>query len=126
MNNSYTTLATFEYASEAHVVKSKLDAEGITSMLMDEKTIDADPLISLAIGGVKLLILNTDLDRALQIYNEIKTYQVDALGNALSCPQCQSHKIEMAPLERKNIFYMLFPFFEKTRYICNLCKTIFE
>jgi hypothetical protein len=37
-----------------HVTKSKLDSEGFKTILMDEKTIISDSLISSAIGGVKL------------------------------------------------------------------------
>lgn len=125
MNDSYTTIDVFEYSTEAHVIKSKLDAENIKTMLMDESTVDSDPLISQAIGGVKLQVHNDDLERAVAIYNEIRTYQKDAEGNDLQCPNCNSNRILVAPAKRKNIFYMFFPFFEKTRHICNNCKTIF-
>ncbi len=126
MNDHYTVLTTFEYSTEAQLTKSRLDAEGITTMLMDEKTIDSDPLISQAIGGVKLLVLNDDLPKAIKIYNEIRLYEVDKNGNPIHCKSCNSTHILIAPLERKNIFYMLFPFFEKTKYICNACKSIFK
>ena len=125
MNNHYKILAVFEYSTEAHVTKSKLDSEGLQTMLMDEKTIDTDPLVSNAIGGVKLLVHKDDFDKAANIYNEIRVYQKDKNGNAISCPKCDSNKILIAPIQRKNLFYMLFPFFEKTQHICNDCKTIF-
>lgn len=125
MNDAYTILDVFEYSTEAQLIKSKLDDEQIRSMLMDESTVDSDPLISQAIGGVKLLVLNEDLDKAAKIYNEIRSYKKDTLGNDINCPSCNSTKILAAPAQRKNIFYMLFPFFEKTRDICIDCKTIF-
>jgi hypothetical protein len=125
MIDNYTVLATFPYSTEAQITKSKLENEDISVMLLDEKTVDSDPLISQAIGGVKLLVSNNDLEKALQIYNNIRAYVVDADGNSLDCPSCQSNHILIAPLERKNLFYMLFPFFEKTKHICNDCKTIF-
>ena len=125
MNDSYTTLAVFEYSTEANLVKSKLDSENIQSMLMDEKTIDSDPLISQAIGGVKLCVHNDDLERAAKIYNEIRIYKKDESGNDIHCVKCNSARILVAPLQRKNIFYMLFPFFEKAKHICNDCKTVF-
>lgn len=125
MNDNYKILAVFEYSTEAHVTKSKLDSEGFQTLLMDEKTIDSDPLISNAIGGVKLLVHKNDFDKAAEIYNEIRAYQKDKNGNDISCPTCNSTRILVAPAQRKNVFYMLFPFFEKTRHICNDCKTIF-
>jgi hypothetical protein len=125
MNNKYKIIAVFEYSSEAHVTKSKLDSEGFKTMLMDEKTIDSDPLISNAIGGVKLLVHKNHFEKALKIYNEIRAYQKDKNGNSFSCPNCNSSRILIAPAQRKNVFYMLFPFFEKTRKLCNQCHTIF-
>ena len=125
MNDNFKILAVFEYSTEAHVTKSKLDSEDIKTMLMDEKTIDSDPLVSNAIGGVKLLVHKSDFEKAVKIYNEIRVYQKDKNGNAISCPKCNSNRILIAPIQRKNVFYMLFPFFEKTRHICNDCKTIF-
>ncbi len=126
MKDKYTVLEIFEFSSEAQVIKSKLEAEDIDAVLMDEKTIDSDPLISQAVGGVKLLVYNEDLQKARAIYDGIRHYHKDEEGNDIHCPQCNSTRILVAPLERKNMFYMLFPFFEKTRYICNDCNTIFK
>lgn len=125
MNDNYTLLDVFEFSAEAQVAKSKLEAEGVRTLFMDEKTIDSDPLISQAVGGVKLLVHNDDVLQAKKIYNQIRTYLTDEDDESYHCPNCNSHKILVAPLQRKNIFYMLFPFFEKTRKKCNVCQTIF-
>ena len=126
MNDNYKILAVFEYSAEATVTKSKLDSEGLQTMLMDEKTIDSDPLISNAIGGVKLLVHKNDFEKAVEIYNTIRAYQKDKNGNALFCPKCNSSKILVAPAHRKNFFFMLFPFFEARKLICNDCKILFK
>ncbi|WP_299155766.1 DUF2007 domain-containing protein [uncultured Tenacibaculum sp.] len=125
MRDDYTILAVFEYSTEAQVIKSKLDSEDIRTMLMDEKTIDTDPLLSQAIGGVKLLVHNQDLNKASNIYNEVRAYEKDENGNAYQCSKCKSSKILVAPPQRKSFFFMLFPFFESRKLICNDCKTIF-
>ncbi len=125
MIDNYTILATFPYSTEAQVTKSKLEGEGIQVMLLDEKTIDSDPLISQAIGGIKLLVHNDDVAEAVKIYNNIRVYEKDENGNTITCVNCESTKILIADPSRKNIFYMLFPFFEKTKYRCNVCNTIF-
>jgi len=126
MNDNYTVLAVFEYSTEAQTYKSKLDSENIKTMLADEKTIDSDPLISLAIGGVKLLVHNNDFERATEIDNDIRPYRQDENGNDLHCPSCNSTRILMAPPNRKKFIYMLFPFFEKSKKICNDCQTEFK
>lgn len=125
MIDHYTVLATFPYSTEAQVTKAKLDDEGISTMLLDEKTVDSDPLISQAIGGVKLLVHNDDLNKALKIYNRIRAYEKGKNGEDIICMNCESTKILIAEPSRKNIFYMLFPFFEKTKYRCNVCNTTF-
>ncbi|WP_299105014.1 DUF2007 domain-containing protein [uncultured Tenacibaculum sp.] len=126
MRDDYTVLEVFEYSTEAQVIKSKLDSEGFQTMLMDEKTIDTDPLLSQAIGGVKLLVHNDDLNAALDVYNEVRTYEKTSNGSDIHCIECNSTKILVAPPQRKNFFYMLFPFFESRKLICNDCKTIFK
>jgi hypothetical protein len=125
MHDNYTVLDIFEYSTEAQIAKTKLEAEGFEMMLMDEKTIDSDPLISQAIGGVKLLVHNDDLQDAKIIYSRIRSYAKDENDQLFVCPNCSSHKVLIASLQRKNIFYMLFPFFEKTRRQCTVCNTIF-
>lgn len=126
MNDDYIILEVFEFSTEAHVTRSKLSSEGIRTMLMDEKTIDTDPLLSQAIGGVKLLVHKEDQSKAIEIYNNIRDYVKDENGNELCCVSCNSNQILIAPLRRKNLFFMLFPFFESRRYICNNCKTVFK
>ena len=125
MNDNYIILDTFEYSTEANVMKAKLDSEEIRTMLMDEKTIDSDPLISQAIGGVKLLIHKEDKEKAVEVYDQIREYAKDEKGNPYRCGSCGSTRILVAPLQRKNLFFMLFPFFERKRYVCNECKMIF-
>lgn len=125
MDSNYSVLAVFDFSSEAYIIKSKLDNSGFNTMLMDEKTIDSDPLISNAIGGVKLLVHKNDFKEASEIYTKIRSYLKDKNGNDIHCPSCNSNQILIAPLQRKNIFFMLFPFFEKTKHICNHCKTVF-
>lgn len=126
MNDNFALLAVFEYSTEAQITKTKLESENIKTMLADEKTIDTDPLLSQAIGGVKLLVHNKDYDRAIEIYNNIRRYRKDKNGNDIHCLNCDSTRILMAPPDRKNILYMLFPFFEKSKHICNDCQTIFK
>ena len=126
MRDDYTILTVFEYSTEGQVIKSKLESEGIKTMLMDEKTIDSDPLLSQAIGGVKLLVHNEDLEKAISIYDNVREYEKTSRGEEIFCPNCKSERILVAPTQRKNFFFMLFPFFESRKLICNDCKTIFK
>ncbi len=123
MKQEFYMLGAFEYAADVQIIKGKLESEGIPVFLRDENTLNSDPLISNAIGGVKLQVYTRDKDKALEIYNEIRNYSLDDNGNPVVCPNCKAQKSEVY-YERKGIFYKLFPFFEKQKYRCLNCNII--
>ncbi|PHQ60513.1 MAG: hypothetical protein COC08_07100 [Maribacter sp.] len=123
MEQNFFMLGAFEYVADVQIIKGKLESEGIAVFLRDENTLNSDPLISNAIGGVKLLVYTKDKDEALKIYNEIRAYAVDNDGNAIVCPNCKAKRSEPY-YKRKGIFYKLFPFFEKRKYRCLNCNMI--
>lgn len=123
MEEKFYTLASFEYVADVQIVKGKLESEGIAVFLRDENTLNSDPLISNAIGGVKLQVYTKDVERAKEIYNQIRAYALDDFGQPIVCPNCKAQKSE-AYYERKGIFYKLFPFFEKRKYKCLNCEII--
>ncbi len=123
MEEKFFKIDAFEYVADVQIIKSRLEAEGVPVFLRDENTLNSDPIISNAIGGVKLLVYTKDKERALAIYNEIRAYAVDSNGNAIVCPNCKAKKSE-AYYTRKGLFYSLFPFFEKRKYKCLHCGII--
>ncbi len=123
MKEKFFLLGSFEYVADVQIIKGKLESEGIPVFLKDENILNTDPLISNAIGGVKLQVYTRDKDRALTIYNEIRSYAIDDNGNLLKCPNCKAQKMETF-YSRNGIFYKLFPFFEKTKYRCLNCDMI--
>ncbi len=123
MEELFYTLGSFEFPADVQIIKGKLESEGIPVFLRDENTLNSDPLISHAIGGVKLQVYSKDKVRALGIYDEIRSYAADMDGNPIICPNCKSKKSERY-YTRKGIFLKLFPFFEKARYKCHNCGMI--
>ena len=123
MKTEFHTLGTFEFPADAVVIKGKLEAEGIPVFLRDEATINSDPLISAALGGVKLQVYSTDKERAKEIFDEVRNYATDYFGNPVVCPNCKATKSEIY-YSRSNIFYKLFPFFEPRKYQCMQCNFI--
>lgn len=123
MEEKFFKIGAFEYVADVQIIKSRLESEGIPVFLRDENTLNSDPLISNAIGGVKLLVYTKDREKAIEIYNEIRAYAVDDEGNAVVCPNCKAQKSE-AYYERKSFFHKLFPFFEKRKYRCLNCGII--
>ncbi|WP_340158620.1 DUF2007 domain-containing protein [uncultured Maribacter sp.] len=123
MENKFYQLASFEYVADVQIVKGKLESEGIPVFLRDENTLNSDPLISNAIGGVKLQVYSKDKERAIAIYNSIRTYASDNNGKPIVCPNCKAQRSEPY-YNSKGIFYKLFPFFEKRKYKCLNCNMI--
>ena len=75
--------------------KRKIRSRWYQSFLRDNLAIETDPLVSQAIGGVKLKVLAKDEEKAGSILKSIKAYYVDDEGNPIVCPNCKGEHIEM-------------------------------
>ena len=135
MSDTFKTIARFQYSTEAQIIKGRLEAEGIQVFLSDHLTIDTDPLVSNAIGGVKLKVLSQDALKAQHILESIKKYSIDDDGNTIDCPNCKSNNIELFSTikDAKSLFWFIFgvlfsslPFYTKHKYRCEVCKTEFD
>jgi tetratricopeptide (TPR) repeat protein len=86
-----TTIARFSYPTEAYILKARLETEGIPSFIADEYTVTIYWLYSNAIGGVKLQVKRSDVERALEILNqepEGTEWIEDEFGEGDDQPQC--------------------------------------
>ena len=123
MEQEFFTIGAFEYVADVQIIRTKLESEGITVFLRDEYTLNTDPLISSAIGGVKLQVYSRDRDRALAIYDEVRSYAQDDNGKPVVCPNCRAQRSEVY-YSRKKLLHKLFPFFEPRKYKCLNCGMI--
>lgn len=135
MSDTFKTIARFQYSTEAQIIKGRLEAEGIQVFLSDNLTIDTDPLVSNAIGGVKLKVLSRQALEAQHILESINKYSIDDEGNTISCPKCGSKKTELFSTikDAKSLFWFIFgflfsslPFYTRHKYKCEACKTEFD
>jgi hypothetical protein len=55
----------------AHIALGKLREAGINAHLQDEHTVTIDPLLNLAVGGIKLLVENEEVEAAEKILSEL-------------------------------------------------------
>ncbi|SDL67686.1 DUF2007 domain-containing protein [Kriegella aquimaris] len=131
----FSTVASFQYSSEAQIVKGRLEAEGIRVFLSDNLTIDTDPLVSNAIGGVKLKVRFEDEDDAISILKSINRYSIDDQGNAVVCPNCNSKKVDYFTNVKDfkslisflvGFIFGVLPFYTKYEYRCENCKNKFN
>jgi len=121
MTIEFYTITSSTYPADIQILKGKLESEGIPVFLRDENTINTDPLISDAIGGVKLQVYESDKEKAIAIYKQLKSYVADEDGNLVACKNCGRKQLEVVYL-RNTVFYKLFPFFEPKKYRCDHCK----
>jgi predicted RNA-binding Zn-ribbon protein involved in translation (DUF1610 family) len=93
----------------AHVAMGRLQEEGIECWLKDENTVTIDPLLSNAIGGIKLMTAEQDARRAWQLLKELERQH----KSTTPCPKCGSNNIEFVTTPRKagTWFSFLFSFF---------------
>ncbi|HOK21485.1 MAG TPA: DUF2007 domain-containing protein [Bacteroidales bacterium] len=68
-NDRFTLLAVFSYPHEYFVLKSLLEAEEIKVILKDDLTVNVNPLLSQAIGGIKMYVPIERYERAKEIYD---------------------------------------------------------
>ncbi|WP_298497432.1 DUF2007 domain-containing protein [uncultured Algibacter sp.] len=141
MIETFTTIAKYQYSSEAQIIKGRLEADGIQVFLSDNLTIDTDPLVSNAIGGVKLKVLTEDALKARHILDGIAKYSIDDEGKPVACPNCHKQEIELfstitnlkslfafivALITSVLTFGSILPIYTKHKYRCNNCKTEFD
>jgi hypothetical protein len=57
-------LARFFSAIDAYLLKDRLEIEGVPAVVADANVIQANPLLNLAVGGVRVLVSESQLERA--------------------------------------------------------------
>lgn len=135
MEQAFIKIATFNYSSEAEIIKARLLSEGIDAFLKDNNHIDADPLISVAIGGVKLMVPSHQLEKSKEILDAIHEFSVTDAGDLMTCPKCEATTIVHATTvtDVKSLFFFVFgfifsglPFYAKHTYRCESCEHKFN
>jgi hypothetical protein len=67
---NFVHLRSFDNYVQANIQLGMLQDLGINCHLQDEYTITIDPLLSNAIGGMKLMVFDTQVSRALSILEQ--------------------------------------------------------
>ena len=87
------TVRTFSNYISANLMLSKLRNGGIECYLKDETTVTMDPILTYAVGGIKLVVKKEDAEEVIKI---LKQFDEEYMRKAV-CPKCGSHKIELVP-----------------------------
>jgi len=64
---------------EAHMLQSRLEAEGVPAVVTDGHIVGVNPLLTMAVGGVRVLVPESDVERAREIMRAIERgdYRLD-------------------------------------------------
>jgi hypothetical protein len=100
--NSYNTYI------DAHIAKGVLEEQGIASWLKDENTVTIDPILTNAVGGIKVMVAEEDAETALGILTRLRREKT-----AVACPKCSSINTDLVSTPRKasNWFSAITTFF---------------
>lgn len=122
------TIARYSLPYEAHLAKSRLDAEGIPAFVADEHTIGMQWLYSNALGGVRLQVPEPWAEEARCILAEDREQPLmESQGeDRPSCPRCGSEDTEIHQRGRRWAFLVFlgldFPLFPVRNVIrCHHC-----
>ncbi|WP_026714345.1 putative signal transducing protein [Flavobacterium daejeonense] len=135
MEDYFELIGRYQYSSEAIILKGKLEAEGIAVFMRDNNTVDANPLYSNAIGGVKLFVYKDNYSKAMEIISQVSEYSLDDACQLMKCPNCGAEEIDRVTSIKdfKSLFAFVFsiflgslPFYSKHKYKCVKCKFEFN
>ncbi|HHH76720.1 MAG TPA: hypothetical protein ENL03_06825 [Phycisphaerae bacterium] len=128
-NSTLIDIGPFNQAEEAYLVRAILDSQGIKSSIDGQHTAGINPLLTNAIGGVRLLISSRDKEDAARILDEFYQKRAAAEANrAKICPKClcedgvdieRSVLFGVLAVVTLGIYCLLFPW---AKYKCPNCN----
>ena len=101
MTNEPVIVETYDDSIAAHLARARLDSEGIEAWVLDEHLVTYDPLISRAVGGVKVMVSQADQVAAREILAR------KAVAEPSVCPKCGSMHVTQHQAGRRSAFLTL-------------------
>ena len=99
---NYVPIWVYDNYVPAHIAMGRLKEEGIDCWLKDENTVTIDPILTNAVGGIKLMVEKSNAKTAWELLNQLqKEYKASFV-----CPKCGSSNIEQVSTPRKPINWL--------------------
>lgn len=113
----WMVIAQYSFPYEAHIAKARLESVGIPAYIENEHTINMYWLYSNALGGVRVLVPDEQVDRARYLISQDFSQDLDDELNLTSvrCPKCNSTQIEPFTQGKKQL----------SLRFCDQCSTIY-
>lgn len=80
----FIKIRTFDSSFQANIMLTKLQDAGITCYLKDENTVIMNPILGNAIGGIKLMVKDSQDEEAKKLLQRFD----EEYMQSVKCPQC--------------------------------------
>jgi len=94
----FVALRSFDNYIEANIVMNMLLHHNITCHLKDENIITIDPLLSPALGGMKLMVHHAHVERAWDLMDKAEQQYL----KDIPCPVCHAHALRAVSITRQH------------------------
>lgn len=126
MNDKLVLIQSFNNPIDAHIIKGLIESNGIETWLFDENIAYTNPVLTTAVGRIKLMVREEDVDEVLKI---LQSETIDeSEEEKIVCPNCgSSHIFRKSKTNWKAVFIMLVSFVStptggrKNFYDCQHC-----
>ena len=132
MGEEFKLLKTFLNPVNANITKGLLESNEIEAFIFDENTLSVDPILTTALGGIRLMVRSSDYENAFNILTEVGEENAKGESN-LKCPVCGSSDIKIKnPPNWTYFIIMLFTFAStpntgnRKKYFCKKCGNRWE
>jgi len=95
---NFVELRSFDNYIEANIVLNMLRHFNINCHLQDEHIITIDPLLSPALGGMKLMVHHAHIQRAWDMIDEAEKQYL----KSIPCPICKAHRLKTKSITKKH------------------------
>ncbi len=139
MEDKIVTFESYYDPMLAHIVRTRLEANGISCFVADESTFGASPLYNQAAGGIKLKIFEKDMEKCREILStegdlhDEDRFEIDNETNTyVVCPYCASTNVSNIAEEKgkgdvfDSLINLVSPFHAQKNWRCNNCQQEFE
>jgi DNA-directed RNA polymerase subunit RPC12/RpoP len=94
----YVQIRSYDNYIEANIVLNMLHAAHINCHLKDENVITIDPLLSPALGGMKLMVHHAHVQQAWDLLNDAEQQYL----KEIACPICKAHTLTIISVTKKH------------------------
>ncbi len=126
----------------AHIMRTKLEDNGIPCFIADDNIISANPVFNNAVGGIKLKIFERDLERSREVLaqdgdlHKQDHFEIDEETHSpVICPYCGSSNVRFGPATERKAHWLValvsallavLPFYARKAWHCFNCQRNFE